>query len=79
MNNDAARNLESNAIKDSILDEIFTAYRQAATAYKKTSNPETRHTLLAIKHCFDLSLKSLLPLDDHHLKHLEEVNAPFAN
>jgi hypothetical protein len=75
----SAKNAGTSTAKDSILAEIFVAYKEAGIAYKKTVNPEIRHKLLAMKHCFDLALKSLLPLNDDCLKSLEEVNAPFAN
>jgi hypothetical protein len=65
--------------KEAVLAEIFISYREAGAAYKKTTNVEIRHMLLAIKHGLDLAIKTLLPIDDEHLRSLNELNEPFSN
>jgi hypothetical protein len=79
MNKSDIKSTEVGRLKHAFLAEIFTAYKAAGAAYRETTDPETRHTLLAMKHGFDMAVQKLLPIDDNCLQSLDALNAPFAN
>jgi len=71
--------MNCNTEKETILAELLISYKEAGAAYKKTTNVEVRHMLLAIKHSLDLAIKTLLPVDDEHLRSLNDLNEPFSS
>jgi hypothetical protein len=79
MNGSDIKSSEASGFKHDFLAEIFTAYKAAGAAYRETTDPETRRTLLAMKHGFDMAIRRLLPIDDNCLQSLNALNAPFAN
>ena len=78
MDNQEHENVETRNFKESVLVEIFTAYRESATVYQKTADPETRQTLLDLKRCYDRAIHHLLPLGVHTEKLWEELGTRFS-
>jgi len=65
--------------KESLTAEIFTAYREAATLYRKTDSADVRDMLLAMQHGFEMMLKHLFPLDEQANKMWDELRKTFAD
>ncbi|MGA2178274.1 MAG: hypothetical protein ABSH15_01635 [Verrucomicrobiota bacterium] len=65
--------------KDSILEEIFVAYKKAGELYKKETDPKTKQALHDMKRCFDLCIQRLSPLDPTSEKCWEELMKRFSN
>jgi len=70
--------IEIRKFKDSILVEIFKAYRASATVYQKAKDPETRRTLLDMKRCYDLAIQHLSPAGAYAEKLHEELEMRFS-
>jgi len=70
---------DMNAEIETILTEIFIAYKEAGTVYKKSTDPQIKHVMLAIKHQLDLVIQMLLPIDETRLQSLNDLNVPFSN
>jgi hypothetical protein len=71
--------VETRQIKDAILAEIFKAYQASGAVYQKTTNPETRQTVLDLKRCYDLSIQRLSPLGAHAEKLWDELGSRFSD
>jgi len=70
-------NVETRKFKEAVLAEIFTAYRESATVYQNTTDPEIRRTVLDLKRCYDLVIHRLSPLDRPAEKLQEELGPRF--
>jgi len=69
---------EARLFKEAILVEIFKAYRESGAVYQKTTDPETRQTILDMKRCYDLAIHHLAPLAVHAEKHWEDLGSRFS-
>lgn len=78
MNKKGSGQVETGKFKETMLMEIFHAYRESATVYQKTTDPEVRQTLLDLKRCYDRAIHHLLPLAVHAEKHWEELGTRFS-
>ena len=79
METGGTESVEARKFKDAILVEIFKACQALGTVYQKTTNPETRQTVLDLKRCYDLAIHRLPPLAIHTEKRWEELNARFSD
>ena len=70
--------VEAGKLKETMLVEIFNAYRESATVYQKTTNPEIRQAVLDLKRCYDRAIHHLSPLGVPAEKHWEELGARFS-
>lgn len=73
-----SENVETRKFKDAVLAEIFTAYRESATVYQKTTDPEIRRTLMDLKRCYDLAIHHVSPLGVSAEQLLEELGMRFS-
>lgn len=72
---DESKTIIPQIVRDLLLVEIFTAYREVGELLKKSKNPDTTQTLLDIKRGFDLMVTHMAPLcaqSEQHWKQLRE-------
>ncbi|HUB86301.1 MAG TPA: hypothetical protein VMB22_00300 [Verrucomicrobiae bacterium] len=71
--------IEARKWKDSLLKEIFIAYRESGALYKKTANPVVRQDVLDMKRGFDLAIQRLIAPDASAENTWQELKAQFAS
>ena len=64
---------------DAMLVEFLEAYQEAGKLYAKTTDAETRRTVLEMKRCLDLAFTLLAPLDAPSETRLEKLRVPFSS
>ncbi|HEY5234169.1 MAG TPA: hypothetical protein VIK35_11605 [Verrucomicrobiae bacterium] len=66
-------------LKDSILAEIYIIYAEVGNLYKTATDQEFKNAMLAIKHCCDLAIDHLMPLDGYFDERFAELWTQFAD
>jgi hypothetical protein len=72
-------NGETRKFKETILVEIFSAYRESATVHQKTTDPEIRLAVLDLKRCYDRLMHHLSPMGVEAEKLWEELGTRFSD
>ncbi len=78
MDNKASGFIAAHTFKEMVLAEIFTAYRESATVYQKTADPEIRRAVRDLKRCYDRAIHHLLPLEVQAEKLWDELGTRFS-
>lgn len=70
--------IAAHTFKEMVLAEIFNAYRESATVYQKTTDPEIRRAVRDLKRCYDRAIHHLLPLGIQAEKLWDELGTRFS-
>lgn len=79
MDKEAPDFIAAETFKEMVLAEIFTAYRESATVYQKTTDPEIRRAVRDLKRGYDRAIHHLLPLAIQAEKLWDELGTWFSD